>query len=88
MKLPGPIHFLRVAMICAALSMTSCAVPPMSRHNTSDAETKRDWDACVEQHRTKDSDAYAQLGRMVGESLWGAQFTRECMRSKGYAEER
>jgi hypothetical protein len=80
-----------VVMICVALAVSGCAAPgsvQMSRHNTTDAQAKADWDACVEQVRTKDGDAYSQLGRMVGESLWGAPFTKECMQSKGYWEVR
>ena len=60
----------------------------MSRYNTTEAQTKSDWDTCVEQVRLKDDDGYAQLGRMVGESMWGAPFTKECMKSKGYREVR
>lgn len=79
------------ALILPLLAATGgCASPgsvSMSRYNTSYEQTKADWDDCVERVRFKDSDPTAQLARMMGESLWGAPFTKECMRDKGYRQD-
>jgi len=73
------------------MSLSGCAAPgsvKMSRYNTSWDQTKSDWDDCVEQVRLSESDPYARLGKMMGEGMWGAPYTKECMRRKGYTEDR
>lgn len=82
--------FTAALVASAAMFMSGCGGPGsvhMSRPDTSYAQTKADWDACVEQVKNRDSDPAGQLGAMIGELLWGAPFTKDCMKAKGYTED-
>lgn len=83
---------IRISMIfIIATSINGCASPKhFSKYNTSDEQMQNDWSACVDQVRgnaestDKSGTGMGGLGAMMGEYMWGAPLSSECMRNKGY----